>query len=128
MRVGGPAPSDAEVAGFVALIMAEDMEQARAIADRVVVHYGSREALLDDLLAPAARLLGEMWERDDCDFLTVTLGVYRLDQIMKETAMRSGRRAGACALGRRRHGRSYCRWCGMNGSTWSGCRLRPSGI
>jgi methanogenic corrinoid protein MtbC1 len=80
------APTGADVAAFVDLIAADDMEQARAVADRVVVHYGSREALLHDLLAPAARLLGEMWERDDCDFLTVTLGVYRLDQIMKETA------------------------------------------
>ncbi len=80
------APTGADVAAFVALILVEDMERARAAADRVVVHYGSRDALLNDLLAPAARLLGEMWDRDECDFLTVTLGVYRLDQIMKETA------------------------------------------
>jgi methanogenic corrinoid protein MtbC1 len=85
-REGPAAPTGADVVAFVDLIAADDMEQARAVADRVVVHYGSREALLHDLLAPAARLLGEMWERDECDFLTVTLGVYRLDQIMKETA------------------------------------------
>jgi methylmalonyl-CoA mutase cobalamin-binding domain/chain len=83
---GKAAPTRADVAAFVALIAADDMEQARAVADRVVVHYGSREALLDDFLAPAARMFGEMWERDECDFLTVTLAVYRLDQITKETA------------------------------------------
>jgi len=71
---------------FLALIVADDMDQARAVADRVVVQSGGRDGLLNELLRPAALMLGEMWERDDCDFTTVTLGVFRLDQIMKETA------------------------------------------
>jgi methanogenic corrinoid protein MtbC1 len=78
--------SPAEIADFVELIIADDMEQVRAQADRVVVQGGGREALLNQLLTPAARMLGIMWEQDVCDFITVTLGVYRLDQIMKETA------------------------------------------
>jgi methanogenic corrinoid protein MtbC1 len=79
-------PSRGDVANFVDIIIADDMEQARSIADRVIVQCGSRDALLNSLLTPAARLLGEMWEQDTADFMTVTLGVYRLDQIMKETA------------------------------------------
>jgi methanogenic corrinoid protein MtbC1 len=79
-------PDAAEIADFLALIIADDIDEARAVADRVILHYGSRDALLHGLLSPAAERLGEMWERDDCDFMTVTLGVYRLDQIMKETA------------------------------------------
>jgi methanogenic corrinoid protein MtbC1 len=75
-----------DVAAFVGLIIADDLEQAQAVADRVIVHYGGRQALLTNLLTPASRLLGEMWEQDTADFMTVTLGVYRLDQIMKETA------------------------------------------
>jgi methylmalonyl-CoA mutase cobalamin-binding subunit len=77
----------AAVAAFVALMIADDMDQLRAVADRFIVHTGSRAALLANLLTPAARLLGEMWEQDICDFMTVTLGVYRLDQLMKETAV-----------------------------------------
>ncbi|MDE8343132.1 MAG: cobalamin-dependent protein [Acidocella sp.] len=77
--------SAADVAAFVELIVADDMEQVRAVADRVIVMGGGRDALLTDLLTPAAQLLGQMWERDVCDFTTVTLGVFRLDQIMKET-------------------------------------------
>jgi methylmalonyl-CoA mutase cobalamin-binding subunit len=80
------APDSAMVTAFLALVIADDMDQARAVADRVVVQCGGREALLDELLTPAAQMLGEMWEQDVCDFMTVTLGVYRLDQIMKETA------------------------------------------
>jgi len=88
-QVPDQAINDAEIAGFVDLIVADDMERACAVADRVIVHHGGREALLKNLLTPAARLLGEMWSRDSADFMTVTLGVYRLDQIMKETATAS---------------------------------------
>jgi methanogenic corrinoid protein MtbC1 len=77
----------AEIAAFVDLVVADDMEQVRAVADRVIVQSGGRDALINDLLGPAARLLGVMWERDTCDFMSVTLGVYRLDQIMRETAL-----------------------------------------
>jgi methanogenic corrinoid protein MtbC1 len=80
------APTAEDVAAFVDLIIADDMEQVRAVADRVIVQSGGRDGLLQCLLTPAAQLLGTMWEQDHCDFMTVTLGVYRLDQIMKETA------------------------------------------
>ncbi len=80
-----------QIVAFVELVIAEDMEAARGIADRVIVQAGGRDALLHQLLTPAARHLGWMWERDDADFMTVTLGVYRLDQIMRETAY-----GGAC--------------------------------
>jgi methanogenic corrinoid protein MtbC1 len=72
------------IGAFVALVIADDVEQLHAVADRVILYTGGRDALLNELLAPAARLLGQMWERDDCDFMTVTLGVHRLNQIMKE--------------------------------------------
>ena len=38
----------------------------------------STQSLLLDLVAPAARHLGALWERDDCDFLQVTEGLGRL--------------------------------------------------
>ncbi len=84
--VSGHAPNQAEIAAFVQLIVADDVQSMRAIADRVIVQCGGRDALLHELLTPAARMLGDMWSADICDFMTVTLGVYRLDQIMKETA------------------------------------------
>jgi methanogenic corrinoid protein MtbC1 len=91
-EAGAPAvqipghPSESDVAAFVELLIADDMERCRTVADRVIVLTGGRDALLQELLTPAAQLLGEMWKRDICDFTTVTLGVFRLDQIMKETA------------------------------------------
>jgi methylmalonyl-CoA mutase cobalamin-binding subunit len=85
-RTDGEAPRRADIAAFVSLVMADDMEQMRAIADRVILQCGSRDALLNEWLTPAALLLGEMWEHDYCDFTAVTLGLLHLDQLLKETA------------------------------------------
>lgn len=54
------------------------------IADGVSV-----ETVCLDLLAPSARKLGEMWESDECDFLDVTMGLWRLQEVMREIAARS---------------------------------------
>jgi len=60
------------------------------------------ETLLVDLLAPAARRLGEYWESDLCDFTEVTMGLWRLQEVVHDLAARrptiavrpeSGRRA-----------------------------------
>jgi methanogenic corrinoid protein MtbC1 len=40
------------------------------------------EQLYLELIAPAARRLGVMWETDDCDFAQVTLGLWRLQNLM----------------------------------------------
>lgn len=42
-----------------------------------------------DLLAPAARLLGEYWEDDRCDFVDVTMGLWRLQEVVHEIAARA---------------------------------------
>ena len=41
------------------------------------------EAVYLDLLAPAARRLGEMWEEDTTDFSNVTLGLWRLHGVLR---------------------------------------------
>ncbi|WP_459787866.1 cobalamin B12-binding domain-containing protein [Alteriqipengyuania sp. 357] len=44
------------------------------------------QAVFLDLLAPAARQLGTMWEEDECDFVEVTMGLWRLQEVMREIA------------------------------------------
>lgn len=39
-----------------------------------------------DLLAPAARKLGQLWDEDACDFVEVTMGLWRLQEVMREVA------------------------------------------
>jgi methanogenic corrinoid protein MtbC1 len=43
----------------------------------------SNDVLCLDLLAPAARRLGSLWDDDRCDFTSVTIGVGRLQRLMR---------------------------------------------
>lgn len=57
--------------------------------DAFIADGTSVETICLDLLAPAARRLGEMWESDECDFVDVTMGLWRLQEVMREIAARS---------------------------------------
>lgn len=46
------------------------------------------DTIMVDLLAPAARRLGEYWEDDRCDFVDVTMGLWRLQEIVHELGAR----------------------------------------
>ena len=77
-------------------------------ADELLTHV---EALLDrgvgvdaifvDLLAPTARRLGVLWEEDSCDFLDVTIGLWRLQEVMREIAWGSSQITGPMSGPRR---------------------------
>ena len=49
----------------------------------------SVESICLDLLAPAARGLGDMWVRDECDFIDVTVGCWRLQEVMRAMSART---------------------------------------
>ena len=42
-----------------------------------------------ELLAPVARRLGEYWEADACDFIDVTMGLWRMQEIVREVGART---------------------------------------
>ncbi|MDP3834741.1 MAG: cobalamin B12-binding domain-containing protein [Hydrogenophaga sp.] len=75
-----------DVALFAELVLHEDDAAVRgcvvALRDRGV----PVEAIFLDLLAPVARHLGEMWERDLCTFTEVTVGLGRLQQVLRENS------------------------------------------
>lgn len=48
----------------------------------------SAEAVYVDLLAPAARELGRMWEEDSCDFAEVTLACCQMQRIIRRMTRR----------------------------------------
>ena len=72
------------------------------------------EALLLDLFAPVARRLGTMWEADQIDFVDVTIGTSRLQQILHHFTLPMEKTpvspAGGCCCSRRRanNTRSAC--------------------
>jgi methanogenic corrinoid protein MtbC1 len=73
-----------EVAELARLVLAHDAVVAAAYVEAMRTQGASLESLYLELLAPAARRLGELWDADLCDFSEVTLGLGRLQQVLRE--------------------------------------------
>jgi MerR family transcriptional regulator, light-induced transcriptional regulator len=73
-----------DVAKFVDLTIHEDPELAIDFVRREMESGVLFENILLNLLAPAARALGERWEQDLCSFVEVTLGVARMHRMLRE--------------------------------------------
>jgi methanogenic corrinoid protein MtbC1 len=81
-----PADEDA-VLEFVALLAAGDAAGASAFV-HARCHAGlSLDRLCLDLLAPAARRLGTLWDEDRADFTQVTVGLCQLQTLMRDLAL-----------------------------------------
>jgi len=94
-------PTAEDVQDFARLVLADDdlpwMNSLRDWRGRGL----SAETIFLDLLAPAARHLGWLWEEDLCDFTEVTVGVGRLQQLMRDLSPAFGREVEYPADGRR---------------------------
>jgi hypothetical protein len=73
-----------DVKEFVRLLLAHDPAVASAYVTTVRNRGAALDAICLDLLAPAARELGLLWEEDECDFMQVTVGLCRLHQVLRE--------------------------------------------
>ena len=77
------APGAGQVERLVGIVLNGTDEEACAWVDRLRDGGVPIESLFLDLLGPAARVLGRMWEDDSCSFSDVTLGLGRLSQAMR---------------------------------------------
>lgn len=75
-----------DITQFASLALLNDdgevRESVAALRDRGV----PLEAIFMDLLAPVARRLGEMWERDLCSFSDVTMALGRLQKVLRDNS------------------------------------------
>lgn len=75
-----------EIHAFAELILHEDdgmvRQSVEALRDRGV----PIETVFIELLAPVARYLGELWDRDLCTFSEVTVGLGRLQQVLRDNS------------------------------------------
>ena len=76
------APTGADITGLADIVLGSDLEAAAAYVLVLRDRGLSTDTLFLDLLEPTARLLGEMWDRDECDFIDVTLGIARLQKLL----------------------------------------------
>ncbi len=77
------APVQEQVSRLVGLVLEGGQAEPAAYVETLRQAGAPVESLLLDLLTPAARLLGEMWEDDTCSFSDVTRGMLRLGQIQR---------------------------------------------
>lgn len=80
---GTPIPPS-EVEALVRHLRAPEDGVAAAYVRTVLDAGTPLDQLYLELLAPAARRLGALWESDDCDFVEVTVGLGRLQQLLRD--------------------------------------------
>lgn len=71
----------AHVNALVEISLRGEADQTRAFVMRLKDEGVSIESLYLDLITPAARKIGVMWEADTCDFVLVTLALLRIQQV-----------------------------------------------
>ena len=67
-------PSSTEIDALAHIVLGDDLEAAASYVTIMRNRGLSMQTLYLELLEPTARHLGEMWDRDECDFVDVTLG------------------------------------------------------
>ena len=76
-----------DVTEFAQIILAGKVAEACASIDAMRSAGQSLEQIYLDLIEPTARRLGDLWYADVCDFVSVTVGILRLQQILHEFAL-----------------------------------------
>ena len=77
-----------EIEDFVRLLLEGPEQSALAVVQAFQANGVPVEAIYLDLLAPAARLLGEYWEQDVCDFTEVTMALGSVQRMLHVLAPR----------------------------------------
>ena len=78
-----------DVEALVPLALQVEADALLAHIETILARGVAVDTVMVDLLAPTARLLGEYWEDDRCDFVDVTMGLWRLQEVVHEIAARA---------------------------------------
>lgn len=83
----GRRAKQAEIKRFAPLALEREADDLHSEVDKLRQAGVSTESILVDVLPASARLLGKLWEEDQCDFVDVTLGLWTLRGVLRECAM-----------------------------------------
>jgi methanogenic corrinoid protein MtbC1 len=84
--LGAPAVREGvpvDAAAFARLLFGDDEALSRAVIDARRALGATAEDICQDLLIPAARELGRLWDEDRCSFSDVTVGMGRLQRLLR---------------------------------------------
>ena len=76
--------SPEEVVEFSDLCMVSEAQVCLAYIEVLLKRGVSLSTIYLELLAPAARRLGQMWVDDQCQFTETTIGLWRMQQVMHD--------------------------------------------
>jgi MerR family transcriptional regulator, light-induced transcriptional regulator len=79
-------PDSREVLEFTALLVSHEPVVAQSFVAALRARGMPLEVVFLHLFAPAARLLGVLWDEDICDFTDVSIALSRLQQLLRELA------------------------------------------
>jgi MerR family transcriptional regulator, light-induced transcriptional regulator len=103
LRPAGPghAITADDVKQFTKLVLSHDEDVAFASIESLRARGVSVERIYVELLAPTARYLGELWDDDLCNFTDVTVGLGRLQRVLRELSPALGHGVEHPSQGRR---------------------------
>lgn len=93
--------TEADVRQFAKLVLSHQEDVAFATIQQLRAQGVAVERIYLDLLAPTARYLGVLWEEDLCSFTDVTVGLGRLQRVLRELSPALGRSVEHPLQGRR---------------------------
>ena len=80
----GLRPTGDDVAELGRIVMESDTERAVHFVESILQRGVPLESVYLELLAPTARHLGDLWDQDQSDFMQVTIGLWRLQEVLHE--------------------------------------------
>jgi hypothetical protein len=98
-HLAAPAPQQhRRVADLAAFLIADDPAPARELLATLHAAEGTLFALYTNLIEPVSRALGDLWQRDECSLIEVTLALARLQREVR--ALSTGALPHLAATGR----------------------------
>jgi methanogenic corrinoid protein MtbC1 len=79
-----PAVAEDDISELVRLLLEHDTSVALAFVEAIRKRGPGIDSICLELLTPAARRLGELWDQDLCTFMQVTVGLSRLHGVLRE--------------------------------------------
>lgn len=80
-----------EIMSFSDLVLTARADEVLEAVEGWLARGVPLETIFVELFAPTARRMGEGWEEDSLDFIEVTMALWRLQEVLREVALRSPR-------------------------------------
>ncbi len=77
-----------DIESFTALSLDGETSTLLDFVDNCLATGSTIENIYIELLAPAARRLGDQWDNDHADFIDVTMGLWRIQEVLRELTLR----------------------------------------